>query len=69
MPRNEIKYYDNLFAHKEQGKVVIKSWVFENDTWVERELTPDESRQIKELGTKLEKEERAKLEKKEKEDK
>lgn len=40
--KTKTKYLVDLFAHKERGEVVIKSWVFENDAWGYRELTPDE---------------------------
>ena len=46
------KYYDNLFVHEEDDAVVYKSWVFENDAWTYRILTPEEIKQILELEEK-----------------
>ena len=39
---NETRYYAELFSHDEQGKGVIKSWVFEDGIWRYRELTTEE---------------------------
>lgn len=44
----DTKYLDELFFHKENGKVVIKAWVRENDTWGYRILTFKEIKQIAE---------------------
>ncbi len=36
------KYIDEPVAMKENGGVVIKAWVYENDEWLFRELTQEE---------------------------
>ncbi len=50
--KTEVKYYDELFGRYLNGEVIIGSWVYEDDAWGYRELTPDEVKKVLELQVK-----------------
>ena len=42
MNKGETIYCDELCIHKQEGRIVFMSWVYEGDRWGYRELTDHE---------------------------